>query len=439
VTDDPRAPEEPRLIDELPPGIDSPGARGRLARFAIDLSPLRDAPAFRWFWLGQAAKNFGGGITQVALLFQIYELTGSTLAVAALSFVELVPLVTLTLLGGALADAVDRRRLLLWTQVGMAVTGVGLLVNAAVASPQIWACFVLAFFSSSFFCLGIGGMRSITPRLVPPERLTAAIVLESITSSFASVAGPAAGGLLIKSVGLTATYGIDLATFVAGIASIFALPAIAPVEAAERPSLRSIVDGFRYVRRQPVVLGFMLIDVNAMVFGMPMALFPAIATHKYGDATLVGYLYAAPYAGALVTSLASGWIPHVRRQGLAVAIAASCWGLAIAAFGFADTFWVGLVLLAIAGGADDISAVFRSTIMLSATPENMRGRLTGIEFMQVAAAPTLGNVEAGVVASLTSLRFSIVSGGIACVLGTVVVAAMFPALLRYDSKRDKLA
>ena len=412
--------------------------RERFARLAIDLSPLRESPAFRWFWLGQAAKDLGGGVVQVALPFQIYQLTGSTLAVAALSFVELVPLVTLTLLGGALADALDRRRLLIWTQVGMAVTGVGLVVNAAVAHPQPWACFVLAFFSASFFCLGIGGMRSITPRLVHEQRLSAALVLESISSSFASVGGPAFGGVLIGSIGLTSTYVFDLATFVAGIASIVALPAIAPVADADRPSLRTIADGFRYVRTQPVVLGFMLVDVNAMVFGMPMALFPAIATHKYGDATLVGYLYAAPYAGALVSSLASGWIPHVRRQGLAVAIAASAWGVAIAAFGFADTLWLGLVLLAVAGGADNISAVFRATIMLSATPENMRGRLTGIEFMQVASAPTLGNVEAGVVASLTSLRFSIVSGGLACVAGTLAVAALFPALMRYDAKRDKL-
>ena len=403
------------------------------------MAPLRESPTFRWFWLGQAAKDVGGGVVQVALPYQIYQLTGSTLAVAALSFVELVPLVTLTLLGGALADAVDRRKLLIWTQVGMAVTGVGLVVNAAVSQPQVWACFVLAFFSASFFCLGIGGMRSITPRLVAPERLSAALVLESISGSFASVAGPAFAGILIGTIGLTATYAIDLGAFVAGIASIFALPVIAPVADADRPSLRSIAEGFRYVRRQPVVLGFMLVDVNAMIFGMPMALFPAIATHKYGDPHLVGYLYAAPYAGALVSSLLSGWIPHVRRQGLAVAVAASLWGIAIAAFGFADTLWVGLVLLALAGAADNISAVFRATIMLSATPESMRGRLTGIEFMQVASAPTLGNLESGVVASLTSLRFSIVSGGVLCVVGTLVVAALFPALIRYDAKRDKLA
>jgi MFS family permease len=421
------------------PGLDSPGTRSRFARLAIDLSPLRRYPAFRWFWLGQAAKDLGAGIVQVALPFQIYDLTGSTLAVAAISFVELVPLVTLTLVGGALADALDRRRLLVWTQAGMAIVGIGLLVNAALPEPRVWAVFVLAFFSASFFCLGIGGMRSITPRLVPTEKIPATMVLEGISGSFASVAGPAFGGLLIGSIGLTATYAFDLGTFVAGIGGILALPRIPPVADADRPSLRSIVEGFRYVRRQPVVLGFMLVDVNAMIFGMPMALFPAIATHKYGDATLVGYMYAAPYAGALASSLVSGWIPHVRRQGLAVALAASAWGVAIAVFGFTDTFWAGLVLLAIAGAADDISAIFRSTIMLSATPEALRGRLTGIEFMQVASAPTLGNVEAAVVASLTSIRFSIVSGGLACVGGTLLVALAFPALIRYDAKRDKLA
>ena len=374
----------------------------------------------------------------VALPYQVYLLTGSTFLVGMLAFVELVPLLTLTLVGGALADAVDRRRLLIWTQLGMAAVGIGLVVNSARDHPSVTACFVLAFFAASFFCLGVGGMRSITPRLVPEDKIPAAMVLESVSGSFTSVAGPALAGITIKLVGLTAAYAIDLGTFAIGIASILALPAIVPVPDAARPSLRSIVEGFRYVRSQPVILGFMIVDVNAMVFGMPMALFPAIATHRYGDPTLVGYLYAAPYGGALVSSLASGWIPHVRRQGLAVAVAAIGWGVAIAAFGFADSLWLGLVLLAVAGAADNISAVFRSTIMLTATPEAMRGRLTGIEFAQVASGPTLGNMEAGVVASLTSLRFSIVSGGIMCVVGAIATCIAFPALVRYDAKRDKL-
>ncbi len=193
--------EEPPLGEELPPELERPGARARIARLAIDLSPLRTAPAFRWFWLGQAIKDLGGGVMFVALPFQIYQLTGSTLAVALLSLVELVPLLTLTLVGGALADAVDRRRLLIWTQAGMALTGALLLVNALLPHPRVWVLFVLAFFSASFFCLGIGGMRSITPRLVPPDKLPAALVLESISGSFSSVAGPALGGVLIGFVG----------------------------------------------------------------------------------------------------------------------------------------------------------------------------------------------------------------------------------------------
>jgi MFS family permease len=383
-------------------------------------------------------KDLGGQFVLVALPYQVYQLTGSTLLVGMLALVELVPLLTLTLVGGALADAVDRRRLLIWTQLGMAVVGVALVVNAALGHPSVPALFVLGFLAASFFCLGIGGMRSITPRLVPEDKIPAASVLESVSGSFTSVAGPALAGITIKLVGLTAAYAIDLGTFAIGIASILALPTIAPVADADRPSLRSIVEGFRYVRQQPVILGFMIVDVNAMVFGMPMALFPAIAQHRYGDPTLVGYLYSAPYAGALLSSLTSGWIPHVRRQGLAVAIAAAGWGIAIAAFGFAESLWLGLLTLAVAGAADNISAVFRSTIMLTATPEGMRGRLTGIEFAQVASGPTLGNVEAGVVASLTSLRFSIVSGGIMCVAGTILTCLAFPALLRYDAKRDKL-
>ena len=210
------------------------------------------------------------------------------------------------------------------------------------------------------------------------------------------------------------------------MASIAQLPRIEPSPDAGRPSLASIADGFRYVTTQPVVLGFMLVDLNAMVFGMPMALFPAIATHRFGDPTLTGYLYAAPYAGALVSSLASGWIPHVRRQGLAVVLAACGWGVAIAAFGFAESLWLSLVLLAVAGAADDVSAIFRSTIMLTATPDEMRGRLVGIEFAQVASGPTLGNTEAGLVASFTSLRFSIVSGGVLCVIGAVADGAHRP-------------
>ncbi len=408
--------------------------RERFARLTVDTSPLRVSPAYRRFWIGSAIKDLGGEVILVALPFQVYLLTGSTLAVGLLSFVELVPLLTLTIVGGAIADAVDRRRLLLLTQAGMALAGVALLVNAALPHPRVWPLFVFGFVAASFFCLGIGGLRSLTPRLIPADKIPAASALESVSSSLGAVAGPALAGIMIGQIGVTSTYAFDLVTFAIGIATFWSLPPIEPVPDADRPSLRSILDGFRYVRTRPVIMGFFLVDTNAMIFGMPSALFPALATHRFGNPSLVGYLYAAPYAGALLSSLLSGWVNHVRRQGRAVAVAAAAWGVAIALFGFTHTLWLGLVMLAVAGAADNISAVFRSTIMLTATPDELRGRLTGIEFAQVASGPSLGNVEAGLVASLTSLRFSVVSGGIACVVGTAVVSLAFPALLRYEAR-----
>jgi MFS family permease len=252
--------------------------------------------------------------------------------------------------------------------------------------------------------------------------------------NFAAVAGPAAGGLIIAGVGLTGTYLIDVASFGASLASIWLLPPLPASPEADRPSLRSIIDGFRFVRRQSVVLGIFLVDTNAMIFGMPMALFPAIGAHFGGGSKTVGFLYAAPYAGALLASIFSGPLARVRRQGLGVIIAAAAWGAALVAFGFATALWLALLLLAVAGAADFVSAVLRSTIVLVATPDELRGRITGIEFAQVAAAPTLGNVEAGVLAALTSIRFSIVSGGLACIAGCGVLALAIPALLRYDAK-----
>jgi MFS family permease len=214
------------------------------------------------------------------------------------------------------------------------------------------------------------------------------------------------------------------------------LPRLVAIEDADRPSWSSIVAGFRYVRRQPVILGFFLVDTNAMIFGMPSALFPALAAHRFGDPALVGYLYAAPAAGALLVSLLSGPLRHIRRQGLGVIVTASLWGLAIAAFGFAQQFWLALLLLGVAGIGDQISAILRSVMLYRITPKAVLGRVSGIEFMQVAAAPSIGNLEAGALASATSLRFSIVSGGIACVVGCAVLAAAFPALVRYDASAD---
>ena len=413
------------------------GVRGVLSRIAVDTTPLRTSPAFRRIWLGQAVSYVGRRMTLVALPVQVYDLTGSTLAVGLLALAQFVPLMTLTLLGGLFADVSDRRRLLLLTETGMTVCVVGLVVNAALPEPKLWACFLFGALSWSFSSFGAGAIRSLTPRLVPPEQLPAAAALNGLYSQLGAVLGPAIAGVLIHQIGLAATYSIDLVTSIAVLASLLSLHAVVPEPGAAPPGLRSLLEGFRYVRHQPVVLGFFLVDSVAMVFGMPQSLYPALADQVFSDPSAVGFMYAAPAAGAFVAAATSGWASRLRRQGIAIVVAASCWGLAIAAFGFAETLWPALVLLAVAGAADQVSAIFRSTIMLTVTPDHLRGRVAGIEFAQVAATPALGNLEAGALASLTSLRISIVSGGVACVVGTLLVALAFPALLRYDSRRPR--
>ncbi len=408
---------------------------GRLRRLAIDLGPLRRYPAFRRLFVGQTISTFGTEIAAVAAPYQLYQLTHSTLQVGLLSLCELFPLLTLTIVGGAIADAVDRRRLLFVTESLLALVAVGFAVNASLAEPKVWALYVLVTLAMSVFSLGVAGMSSVIPRLVERHELAAANAIENVYGSTTNVAGPALGGVLIAALGLRGAYLLDAATFAASLWSVWRLPPLPPAHAAERPSLRTIAEGFRFVKQKKVLLGMFLVDSNAMVFGMPRALFPALALHRFhGGAGILGLMYAAPYAGAFVSSVMSGWIGHVRRQGLIVAVAAALWGVAIAAFGFADSLWLALLLLAAAGAADNVSAVLRGTILWTVTPDPLRGRVSGIEFAQVAATPAIGNVEAGLVASLTSLRFSIVSGGVLCVAGTVLVALAVPAFIRYDAR-----
>jgi MFS family permease len=426
----------------LPPDLDAvadvserPGLTGWLRRAAVDVTPLRESKHFRRLWFGTGISAIGSQITVVAIPFHVYDLTGSTAILGLLGLVTFVPLLTVPLYAGAVADAVDRRRLLLLSDLALMVVTGALVVNALLPSPSVVFLFVAQILATAAYGFQRPARNALTPRLVKPEQLTAAIAVEDVVSNLARVGGPALAGLLIAAVGLAAAYAVDVATFAASLLAIFLLPAVPPGHDAERASLRAILDGFRYVRTKPALLGIFLVDTIAMIFGMPAVLFPAFAEELGGGAGTVGLLYAAPYAGALAASLLSGWIGHVHRQGLGVCVAAGGWGLAIAAFGLADAVWVALLFLAVAGAADYVSAVLRSVILIAATPDSMRGRLSGIELAQVAGAPQLGNFEAGIVASLVSLRFSIVSGGILCVAGTILVALALPALLRYDSRR----
>jgi MFS family permease len=406
-----------------------------LGRARIDLRPLRRRH-FRNLWLGQAISSIGAEIGTVAVPYQAYTLTHSTAVVGLLGLASLVPLLVVPLVGGAIADAVDRRTVLLRTETGMAIVAMLFLANSLLAHPRVWALFVLQALAVAIFSLGRPAMATLTPRLVPDEELEAAMSVENVYGSLAAVGGPAVGGLLIAAAGVPWTYGIDLATYSASFVALALLPRLAPAESVDRPSLQSIVEGFRFLISRQALLGIFAVDSSAMVFGMPSALFPAIALHRLGgNAATVGYLYAAPYAGALIGSLVSGWTSQVRRQGLAVTVAACAWGVAIAAFGFATTLWPALVLLAFAGCADFFSAVLRSTMLVRVTPAHLLGRLSGIEFAQVASAPNLGDVEAGVLASLTSIRFSVVSGGVLCVVGCVAAALALPGFLQYDSRK----
>jgi MFS family permease len=392
---------------------------------------------FRNLWLGQMVSTIGAEIAVVAVPFQVYKLTGSTALVGLLGLASLIPLLFVPLVGGAFADALDRRTVVLVTETGLAAVSVLFLVNALLPSPQVWALFVLQSLAVAVYSFGRPALASLAPRLVPDEELAAANSLTSVYSSLSSVAGPALGGVIIATAGVPWTFGIDAATYAASLLVIGWLPKLPPLADVDRPSFRAIVDGFRFLKGRQALIGIFAIDTNAMVFGMPSALFPAIALHRlHGTASTVGYLYAAPYAGALACSLLSGWCSHLRRMGLGITVMACLWGAAIAGFGLTTSLWPALVLLAVAGGADFYSAVLRSTMLLRSTPDHLRGRLLGIEFMQVASAPSLGDLEAGVLASLTSLRFSIVSGGVACIAGCVVTALALPRFLNYDAGSD---
>jgi len=408
--------------------------RSALRRVAVDVTPLRESPGFRRLWIGQSIAYVAWRMMLVLVPVQVYRLTGSTLDVGLVSLVQFVPLVLFTIVGGALADTHDRRRLLLGSTAGIAVACAAFVAISTAGRPSLALVFVLGFAAWSSFSLGAGAIRSLTARLVPLEQLPAAAALNGLYNNLGLVVGPAIAGVLITAIGFAATYGVSLAGILVALVAAYRLPPVPPQEDAPRMTFDTIVDGFRYLRMQHLVLSFFLIDTLAMVLGMPGSLFPALAQHVFRDPASVGYLFAAPAVGAFLISLFSGWVMRVRRQGRAIVLSVCGWGTAITAFGFTHTLWLALLLLGLAGAADQVSAIFRSTIVLTVTPDHMRGRLGGIEFAQVASTPSLGNLEAGVVAQLTSLRFSIVSGGIGCIVGTLVVALLFPLLLRYDAR-----
>ncbi|MDP8937231.1 MAG: MFS transporter [Actinomycetota bacterium] len=414
----------PRLPDGLIP-------RRRL--FA-DLSPLRESRDYRLLFAGGGVSYLGRQLTVVAIPFQVYLLTGSSLAVGLTGLAAVGPLIVLSLVGGAIADAVDRRRLLLVVQVLLAATSVGLALNASAAEPALWPIYVLSALAAGLTGIDLPTRNAMIPNLVSRERFPAAAALGQILFQVGQVAGPALAGVLISRVDLAAAYWVDAASFAAAFVFIAAIRPQPPHEGGTRAGLASIGEGLRYLRGRRLLVSTFLVDINAMVFGMPRALFPALGTGLYGGgAATVGLLYAAPGAGALVGALLTGWVGRVRRQGRAVIVAVLVWGAAIAAFGLVPWLPLGLLLLAAAGAADVVSAVFRNTILQLSVPDQLRGRLSSVHIAVVTGGPAVGDAEAGAVAAATSPQVSVVSGGLACMLGVAVLHRFLPELDRYDA------
>ncbi len=396
----------------------------------IDITPLRISRDYRLLFFGQLISAFGTAIGFVVLPVQVYQLTRSTLLVGLLSASEFALILLMAFVGGAYADFIDKRKMLRLTEAGQTLVTVMLVSNALLARPQVWLLFVGAAVHAGFTALQRPSFEAMLQKLVPPELMSSVSALNSLRWNVTTILGPSLAGIIMARYGAAIAYSIDLVSFFASLTAVFLIRAVpAPAQIGDRPTIKSVGEGLDYAWRRKEILGTYLIDMNAMFFGMPTALFPAMAA-SFGAGT-VGFFYAAPSVGALIATLSSGWAKRVNRHGLFVAIAAALWGVAIIFFGFAQNLYLALFCLALAGGFDMISGVFRMTIWSQTIPHYLRGRLAGLEMISYTSGPKLGDAEAGIVATLFSVRTSIVSGGILCVVGTAVISALIPQFIKY--------
>jgi MFS family permease len=406
----------------------------RLSRIAVDTTALRESRDFRLLILGELVTGLGTQAAIVALPYQVYVLTRSPFLVGLIGLVELVPLVGLSLVGGAIADRMDRRTLLLYSQIALVLAAGGLAALAVAGSPPIGVIYALAAINAGASAFERVARSAMIPRMVGPERLRSALSLNFGLTQLTQVAGPALGGVLIAVLGVQGAYGLD-AVSCAGMVAAAALMRPQRPEPAEEPEsvVRAIASGLRFARRDGAITASFAIDLVAMTFGMPRALFPALSlTVFHAGATGTGALFAAVSAGATVAALTTGWLEHARWLGRIVIVAVVVWGTAIAVAGLAGSIVLAVVLFAVAGAADSVSAVCRSTILQTRTPEAMRGRLSALFSLVVNSGPRLGDVEAGAVASVLSVGASVVTGGLACVAGVGLILLAFPALATYD-------
>jgi MFS family permease len=407
----------------------------RLRRAAIDVEPLRHAD-FRRLWMGNSLGFVGFQLTAVAVPVQVYELTGSSFWVGMLGLVGLVPLVLFGLWGGAVADAVDRRALLLGSSLLLwACTG-GLLAAALAGVASLPLLLGLVAVQAAGFAVASSTRGAIVPRVLPERLVPAANTLSFTASNVGLVLGPLLAGLILARWSFAAAYAADLAVFTVALYAAARLPALAPTGPTISPGLRSVADGLAFIATRPVLLLSFAVDIAAMVLAMPRALFPETAA-TLGGRGAVGWLYAAIAMGAVAAGLSSGWIGRVRRQGVALVLAVVAWGLAVAAAGLAPTLWMTVALLAVAGAADLVSAVYRQTILQTYAPDEMRGRMQGVFIVVVAGGPRLGDLRAGATAAVFGAGVSWVGGGLLCA-ALVGLALLVPALRDYDARGSQV-
>lgn len=409
-----------------------------MANFAIDLAPLKKSRDFSLLWAAGLISYFGSMITYVAVPFQIKELTDSYVAVAISGLVEIVPLVIFGLYGGVLADALDRKKLIWVTEaLSLLFTGI-LLINSLMDSPNLLLIYIVSGLFAAVSGLRQPAMQAALPRLVDHEDMTAAAALMSLRWQVGVIVGPAVGGILISSYSVAVGYAADIATFIISIALIAFMKKIPPSHEAEAPSLSALIDGVKYAFSRKDLLGTYLIDLAAMFFAMPTALIPFWAD-QLGAPWALGLLYAAMTIGSVAITLTSGWTKNVHFYGRAIMWAAIGWGVAIALSGATNYLWLVLLFLALAGASDMVSALFRSAMWNQTIPDNLRGRLAGIELLSYSLGPLAGQMRAASMAAVTSLSISVTSGGIICVIVVVLLASFLPDFRKFDIRTNKYA
>ena len=414
----------------------------KIRRLFTDIGPLRESPAFRRLWIGSTMSSVGSALTRYAVVLQVYELTKSSFAVGAIGIAQLVPLLIIGLAGGSLADMVDRRKLVLICNVCVTAVSATLAAQAFAGLHSLWLLYLLVALQASIGSISQPARRTFIPRLLPQEKLQAGLALDRVSFQVMLIAGPALAGLITAApaLGLRGCYLIDTLSFAAGFYGVLRLPPMRPspdgaTTAPARPGLRSVAQGVSYIWHNQVLAGAFLADLNATIFGLPVALFPAINAERFGgDPRTLGLFTASIGVGGLVSAGLSGPLKHLRRQGLAMLVAVAIWGAAFAGFAIAASLWLTLSLLALAGAADTVTVVLRGTIVQTTTPDTFRGRVTAADFVVGAGGGELGNVEAGALGSLTSPTISALTGGLATVAVAFVIGLALPAFTRYRFK-----